>query len=84
MIDEVVRSTPSMAPMRSVNSSISATAVTTTIATRSNDPLTECRARTSAIARSASTTAAICFGSTVIITWARTWPRSTASFTRRV
>src|SRR5690606_12803415 len=81
---EVVRSTPSTAPMRSVSSSMSPTVGTTPMATRSCAPLTECRLRTSGIACSAWTTAGICLGSTVIRMWARMWLRSTSSFTRTV
>src|SRR5690606_13960856 len=81
---EVVRSTPSTAPIRSVSSSMSPTVGTTPMATRSCARLTECRLRTAGIACSAWTTAGICLGSTVIRMWARMWLRSTSSFTRTV
>ena len=46
MIDEVVRSTPSSAPIRSMTWSISATDAVTATAIRSTSPLTECSTRT--------------------------------------
>src|SRR3546814_133646 len=60
--EEVVRSTPSTAPIRSVSASMSPIVGTTPVAAKSQMPLTDCRLRTSGICRSASTTAGICFG----------------------
>src|SRR5271167_3324498 len=75
MMEEVVRSTPSSAPIRSMTWSISATDAVAATAIRSTSPLTECRTRTCAIARSAALTARVSFGPTLIITCARTAPR---------
>src|SRR5205814_6922272 len=51
---EVVRSTPSSAPMRSISASSSPIELAATIAIRSNGPLTECSTRTSGILRKAT------------------------------
>src|SRR5271167_4992739 len=75
MIDEVVRSTPSSAPMRSMTWSISATDAVAATAIKSTSPLTECRTRTCGIPRSAAETARLSLAPTLIITWARTAPR---------
>src|SRR3546814_6336643 len=52
--EEVVRSTPSTAPIRSVSASMSPIVGTTPVAAKSQMPLTDCRLRTSGICRSRS------------------------------
>jgi len=67
-IAEVVRSTPSRPPMRSISASSSPIDAAATMAIRSNGPLTECSTRTSAILRSAVSIAPLRFGASVIST----------------
>src|SRR5271167_4737915 len=75
MMEEVVRSTPSSPPIRSMTWSISATDAVAATAIKSTSPLTECRTRTCGIPRSAAETARLSLAPTLIITWARTAPR---------
>ena len=56
-MDEVVRSTPSSAPMRSMTPSISATDAVAATAIRSISPLTECSTRTCGMPFKAAVTA---------------------------
>ena len=76
MIDDSVRSTPSIAPMRSIRWSSSAIDAASTTAIRSKLPLTECSVRTAEMACSSVVMRASVFGAIVMSTWAFTMPLS--------